>query len=51
MHVRKLTASAALEMFRGKIPKLEILKYLIVVGGVPKYLEEIDLKKSFEQNL
>ena len=51
MQIRKLTASAALEMFRGKIPKLEILKYLIVFGGVPKYLEEIDLKRSFEQNL
>jgi AAA+ ATPase superfamily predicted ATPase len=29
----------------------EILLYLMIFGGVPKYLEEINLKLSFEQNI
>lgn len=29
----------------------EILQYLLVFGGVPKYLEQIDLNRSFKQNI
>lgn len=29
----------------------ELFKYLLVLGGVPKYLESVNLKKSFEQNM
>jgi AAA+ ATPase superfamily predicted ATPase len=29
----------------------ETLKYLMIMGGVPKYLEAIDQSKSFEQNI
>ena len=30
---------------------MEILKYLLVFGGVPKYLEEVRLDRSFTQNM
>ncbi|MBI4602685.1 MAG: hypothetical protein HY721_12075, partial [Planctomycetes bacterium] len=38
-------------LFRRKRSKDEILRYLLVLGGVPRYLEEIDLEESFEQNI
>jgi AAA+ ATPase superfamily predicted ATPase len=38
-------------MFKNKRSKEEILKYLMVFGGVPKYLEMIDLNRSFNQNM
>lgn len=34
-----------------KRSKEEILKYLLVFGPVPKYLEELDRNKSFHQNI
>lgn len=37
--------------FKNKRGKEEILKYLLVFGGIPKYLEEIDLNKSFHKNM
>lgn len=29
----------------------EILQYLQILGGIPKYLKEIDTRKSFDQNI
>jgi len=29
----------------------EILQYLQILGGIPKYLQEIDTRKSFDQNI
>lgn len=40
--------SRALLVGRGD---LEVLKYLMIFGSVPKYLEEIDQSRSFEENL
>ena len=38
-------------LFRQKRSNEEILKYLLVFGGVPKYLEEVNLNRSFNQNM
>jgi len=49
--LKSLPADEAALLFRGKRSKEEILKYLMVFGGVPKYLEEINLDRSFNQNI
>lgn len=49
--LKGLPADEAARLFRGKRSKEEILKYLMVFGGVPKYLEEINLDRSFNQNM
>lgn len=49
--LKGLPADEAARLFRGKRSKEEILKYLMVFGGVPKYLEEIKLDRSFNQNM
>lgn len=46
-----LNPDKSAKFFKKKRSKHEILKYLMIYGGVPKYLEEIDLNKSFEQNI
>lgn len=46
-----LKPSEAIEIFRGKRNKHEVLKYLLLFGGVPKYLEEIRLNESFKSNI
>ncbi len=46
-----LTPGEAAQLFMEKRSNEEILKYLLVFGGVPKYLEELDLDRSFNQNL
>lgn len=38
-------------MFRKKRGTSEILQYLMTFGGVPKYMELIDLNKSFAKNI
>ncbi|MCP4221118.1 MAG: AAA family ATPase [bacterium] len=38
-------------LFEGKRSKEEILKYLLILGGIPKYLEEINLNRSFNLNI
>jgi hypothetical protein len=38
-------------LFQNKRSREEILKYLLVFGGVPKYLEEVNLSRSFNQNI
>ena len=49
--LKTMTPEEASRMFRNKRSKEEVLKYLLVFGGVPKYLEEINLNRSFEQNI
>jgi uncharacterized protein len=39
------------KMFKGKRSREEVLKYLMIFGGVPRYLEEINLNASFDQNI
>jgi predicted AAA+ superfamily ATPase len=38
-------------MLDKKRSKEEALRYMLVFGGVPKYLEQINLNKSFNQNM
>jgi hypothetical protein len=49
--LQSLSPSESGLFFANKRSKEEILKYLMILGGVPKYLEEIDLNKSFNQNI
>lgn len=49
--LKPLEPSEAIQMFKNKKSKEEVLQYLLVFGGIPKYLEEIDLSKSFKQNI
>ena len=49
--LKSLLPWEAAQLFKGKRSKEEILKYLLIFGGVPKYLEEIQLEKSFNQNI
>ncbi len=51
MHIRGLPPNDAAKFFRGKRSKHEILKYLMIFGTVPKYLELINVNNSFRQNL
>jgi len=49
--LRGLPPREAKLLFQKKRSKDEVLRYLLIFGGVPRYLEEVDLNKSFEQNL
>jgi hypothetical protein len=49
--LRGLQPHEAATLFRNKRSNEEILKYQLIFGGVPKYLEEIDLNQSFNQNV
>jgi len=49
--LKGLRADEAAYLFGKKRGKEEVLKYLLVFGGVPKYLEEINLASSFNQNI
>ena len=51
MLIKGLKPSEAVMLFKGKRSREEVLQYLLVFGGIPKYLEEIDLNKSFQQNM
>ena len=51
MHLKGLLPAEARLMFRGRRSPEEILRYLLVFGCVPKYLEEINLHRSFNQNI
>lgn len=51
LQVKGLKPADAVKMFRGKRSLDEALSYLLVFGGVPKYLEEIKLNRSFAQNV
>ncbi len=49
--LRGLMPGEAAKFFRGRRSQEEVLKYLLVFGGVPKYLEEVRLNRSFAQNM
>jgi len=49
--LKGLPADEAALLFKGKRSREEILKYLMVFGGVPKYLEIINQDQSFNQNI
>jgi len=49
--LKGLLPSEAADLFHGQRSETEILKYLLVFGGIPKYLEEIRLNRSFAQNM
>lgn len=51
MLLKGLRPPDVLSMLGKKRNKEEVLKYLLVFGGVPKYLEQINLNRSFNQNL
>jgi hypothetical protein len=51
MNLKGLKSFEAFEMLRRKRSIDETMRYLLTLGNVPKYLEEIDLSKSFEQNI
>ncbi len=49
--LKGLNPAEAAQMFHKKCSREEVLKYQLVFGGIPKYLEEIDLDRSFNQNM
>ncbi len=49
--VRGLNVQNISEFFKGKRGKEEILQYMMIFGGIPKYFEEINLNQSFSQNV
>lgn len=49
--LKGLLPDEAAIFFGDKRSKEEILKYLMVLGGVPRYLEEVNLNRSFNQNI
>jgi uncharacterized protein len=51
LHVKKLLAHEVHQFFPKTKSLDEVLRFLLIFGGVPKYLEEIEMGKSFEQNL
>lgn len=50
VHLKALLPFEAKELLSHRSPE-EIIKYLIVFGGIPKYLEEVHLNKSFDHNV
>lgn len=51
IHLKSLSPPEAKAFFRGKRSPNEVLLYLLVFGGIPKYLELVDENKSFHQNM
>jgi AAA+ ATPase superfamily predicted ATPase len=49
--LKGLRPDEAALLFKKRRSTEEILKYLLVFGGVPKYLEEVNLNRSFNQNM
>ncbi len=49
--LKGLEPNEAISFFKNKRGKEEALKYLMILGGVPRYLEEIDLNRSFPANM
>jgi len=46
-----LSVDESLKMLKSKRNIHEVFKYLLIFGGIPKYLESIKPNKSFEQNM
>ena len=51
IRLQGLPPKEALKLFNGKRHREEVLRYLLTLGNVPKYLEEIKLNQSFNQNI
>ena len=51
IHLRALSARECLPFFQEKRSLLEISKFLMIFGGVPKYLEQIDPNQSLSVNM
>ncbi len=49
--LRGLAPREAAMMFRGRRSLAEVLQYLLIFGGIPHYLEQIQLSRSFNQNV
>lgn len=49
--LKGLKPNEAYTLFNKRKSKEEILKYLLIFGSVPKYLEEINPGRSFNQNM
>jgi AAA+ ATPase superfamily predicted ATPase len=49
--LRPLTINEAIPLFKTKRNLEEVLKYFLIFGGIPKYIEAIDLNKSLRVNL
>ena len=51
MKLDPLNMQEASQFFPRSTPPDKILQYLICFGGIPKYLEQIDVKESFDKNI
>lgn len=51
IHLQPLASHEVGHFFGRQTTPEEMLRYLLVFGGIPKYLEQIDPKKSFFQNI
>lgn len=51
IHLKPLSPKESVPFFKNKRSLDEILNYLLVFGGIPKYLELIQLNHSFKQNI
>ncbi len=51
IHLKGLGPADAYKLIGNKRSHEECLKYLLVFGSVPKYLEQINLNLSFDQNM
>jgi AAA+ ATPase superfamily predicted ATPase len=51
LKIDPLPACEAKQFFGNKRSDFEICKFLMIFGGIPKYLEQIDVNQTLEQNL
>lgn len=51
IHLQGLSPREVKQFFRGKRSEDEILRYILTFGGIPKYLEELNLSRSYKQNI
>lgn len=49
--LRPFSPNETLELLDGKRSKDEVMLYNIILGGIPKYLQEINPSRSFDQNI
>ena len=49
--LQPLNPQEILELLNAKRSADEVLQYALILGGIPKYLKEIDTHQSFDQNI
>lgn len=49
--LQPLNPVESFQLLDGKRSPDEVLHYILLLGGIPKYLKEIDANKSFDQNI